>query len=334
SRRGGAAEGVAGLVAELEAAGAVVEVVACDVSDRDAVRGLVASVPEGFELRGVVHAAGVLDDGVISSLTPARLDRVLAAKADAAWYLHEATAHLGLSLFAMVSSLSGVIGTPGQANYAAANAFLDALVEHRRGRGLAGQSVSWGLWASVGGMTGHLGAEDLARKRSEDGVLAIATDQALELFDAAVRTGTGHLVAAQWDLGVLRKLAAADGLPALLSGLVPKARRSAAATPAESASQLLTRLREADPADRHRLLVALVTGQAAAVLGHGEAEDVDPATPLQHLGLDSLGGVQLRNRLRVATDLVLPAGLVYSNPTSEALAEYIGENLLLSATSN
>nr|WSY54833.1 SDR family NAD(P)-dependent oxidoreductase [Streptomyces sp. NBC_00886] len=327
SRRGPSAPGVVELSAELEAAGAVVRVVACDVSDRSAVTALVASVPEGFQLRGVVHAAGVLDDGVIGSLTPERIDRVLAAKADAAWYLHEATKDLPLTLFSLVSSLSGVLGGPGQANYAAANAFLDALATHRRTAGLAGQSISWGLWALDSAMTSHLGNDGVERKRGE-GVLALGTGQALELFDAATTRGAAHVVGVRWDLAALRKLAAMGELASLLTELVPKARRSAAAG-GESASQLASRLRDAaDPAEQRRLLVELVTTHVAAVLGHDGAGDVDAAAPIQYLGLDSLGGIQLRNRLRSATGLALPAMLVYSNPTSEDLAEHLHQQLI------
>ncbi len=325
SRRGATAEGAEELVAGLEAAGAVVRVVACDVSDRRAVAELVASVPDGFALRGVVHAAGVLDDGVIGSLTPERLDRVLAAKADAAWYLHEATKDLELDLFALVSSLSGVLGGPGQGNYAAANAFLDALATLRRASGLAGQSVSWGLWALDSGMTGHLGAGEVAVKR-EEGVLALGTGQALELFDAAVSAPAEHLVAVRWDLPALRKLAGAGELAPLLAELVPAVRRTAAA--GESVSQLVARLRGADRAKRHDVLVELVSSHVAAVLGHERADAVDASVPIQNLGLDSLGGIKLRNRLQDATGLVLPAMLVYSNPTSEALAEHIHQQLI------
>ena len=324
-RRGSAADGAAELVAELEAAGAVVRVVACDVSDRSAVADLMASVPEGFELRGVVHAAGVLDDGVIQSLTPERLDRVLAAKADAAWYLHEASRDLGLSLFAMVSSLSGVVGGPGQGNYAAANAFLDALAVHRRGLGLAGQSVSWGLWAEARGMGGRLGVEDVAKIRA-GGVLPLSHSQAVGLFDAAVSAPVGHLIGVRWDLSALRRLAGAGELEPLLEELVPAVRRTAAT--GESVSQLVSRLRGVDQAEQSRLLVELVASHVAAVLGHDGADAVDAGTPIQNLGLDSLGGIQVRNRLQAATGLALPAILVYSNPTSEALAEHIHQRLI------
>ncbi len=328
-RRGAAVEGVPEFVDELEAAGAVVRVVACDVSDRSAVADLVASVPEGFVLRGVVHAAGVLDDGVIGSLTPERVDGVLAPKADAAWYLHEATKDLGLDLFALVSSLSGVLGTPGQGNYAAANAFLDALAVYRRESGLAAQSVSWGLWALDSGMTGHLGSEEVASTRKE-GVLALGTDQAMGLFDAALSAPAAHLVGVRWDLSALRRLAGAGELAPLLAELVPAARRTAAA--GESVSQLVSRLRGMDEAQQLRQLVELVSAQVAVVLGHDRADAVDAETPIQNLGLDSLGGIKLRNRLQAATGLVLPAMLVYSNPTSETLAEHIRQQLIPAST--
>ncbi|MFF2206321.1 SDR family NAD(P)-dependent oxidoreductase [Streptomyces sp. NPDC058145] len=325
SRRGEAAEGVGELVADLEAAGATVRVVACDVSDRAVVVDLVGSVPDGFELRGVVHAAGVLDDGVIGSLTPERLDRVLAAKADAAWYLHEATRDLELALFSVVSSLSGVLGSPGQANYAAANTFLDGLAVHRRGLGLAGQSVSWGLWAGAGGMGGGLADEAVARLRA-GGVLPLSSAQAVELFDAAMSGGASHVVGTRWDLPVLRRLAVAGELPAALGELVPAIRRTAAA--GESVSQLVSRLRGLDPAGRRRLLTELVSSSVAAVLGYGSAEAVAATAAFRDLGLDSLGGVNVRNRLQTATGLSLPASLVFDYPTAQVLADFLLERLL------
>ncbi|WP_371476528.1 type I polyketide synthase [Kitasatospora sp. NBC_00315] len=327
SRRGAAAGGVAELVADLESAGAVVRVVACDVSDRAAVAGLVASVPEGFELRGVVHAAGVLDDGVIGSLTPERIDRVLAAKADAAWFLHEATADAPLELFSVVSSLSGVLGAPGQANYAAANAFLDALAVHRRARGLAGQSVSWGLWGAggTGGMGDRLDAEEAARIRA-GGVLPLSREQAVELFDAALSGGAAHLVGVRWDLAALRRQAGVGELPPVLSGLVPAVRRSAAS--GESVSQLESRLRALDVAGRRKLLVELVASHVAAVLGHADARAIGPDTAFKDLGLDSLGGVNVRNRLQTASGLSLPASLVFDYPNSAVLADLLLDRLL------
>jgi len=262
---------------------------------------------------------------VIGSLTPERLDRVLAAKADAAWYLHEATKDLPLTLFSVVSSLSGVLGGPGQANYAAANAFLDALAVHRRQSGLPGQSTSWGLWAEAGGMGAGLAGEALARFRTS-GVLPLGSAQAVGLFDAAISAGVAHLVGVRWDRSALRRLAGAGELAPMLADMVPAVRRTAAA--GESVSQLETRLRETDLAGRRRLLTELVSSSVAAVLGHGSAEAVAATAAFRDLGLDSLGGVNVRNRLQTATGLILPASLVFDCPTPQALAGFLLDQLM------
>ncbi len=188
SRGGERAEGTAGLVAELSEAGARVQVVACDVADRDAVAGLLAGLPEQYPLTAVIHAAGVLDDAVVGSLSAERMDAVLAPKVDGAWNLHELTRDLGLSAFVLCSSVAGVAGAPGQGNYAAGNAFLDALAAHRRASGLPGVSLAWGWWDQASAMTGHLGGRDLARM-SRGGLAPLSAGQALELFDAGVALG-------------------------------------------------------------------------------------------------------------------------------------------------
>ncbi|OEV06384.1 SDR family NAD(P)-dependent oxidoreductase, partial [Streptomyces oceani] len=178
SRRGGEAPGVGALVAELGELGAEVRVVACDVSDRVEVAEVVASVGS---LGGVVHAAGVLDDGVVEMLSAEQVERVLRPKVDGAWYLHELTAGMDLSAFVVFSSVAALVGSPGQANYAAANAALDALVARRRAEGLSGTSLAWGLWAEATGMTGELGVEEVARLERM-GVAAMPADDALDLF--------------------------------------------------------------------------------------------------------------------------------------------------------
>ncbi len=185
SRSGLQADGVAELVAQLQNAGAQVSVLACDVADREAVAGLLAQVPARYPLRAVIHAAGVLDDGLISSLTPDRMDSVLGAKVDGAWNLHELTRDMDLSAFVVFSSMAGIVGTPGQGNYAAANSFLDGLIGYRRRRGLPGLSMAWGLWEQASAMTQHLGDRDKARM-SRVGLSPLSTRQALELFDAAI----------------------------------------------------------------------------------------------------------------------------------------------------
>lgn len=212
SRAGEHTESVAALVDELGSAGARVQVVSCDVADRDAVAGLVASQPD---LTAVFHAAGVLDDAVITGLTPERVDKVLRAKVDGAWNLHELTRHLDVSAFVLFSSMAGIVGAPGQANYAAANAFLDGLAAYRRSRGLAALSVAWGLWEQASAMTEHLGERDRVRM-SRVGLAPLPTNQAMGFLDAALLADRPVVVAARLDRAAL----AGAELPALFSQLV------------------------------------------------------------------------------------------------------------------
>ncbi len=185
SRRGPDAPGAAELVAELAAAGAQVQVVACDAADRAALAKVIADIPVQHPLSGVIHTAGALDDAVVMSLTPDRVDVVLRSKVDAAWHLHELTRDLDVSAFVMFSSMAGLVGSSGQANYAAANSFLDALAAHRRAHGLPAISLGWGLWDQASAMTGGLATADLKRL-ARDGIVAMSTADALQLFDTAM----------------------------------------------------------------------------------------------------------------------------------------------------
>ncbi|MEV5839044.1 type I polyketide synthase, partial [Nocardia sp. NPDC052112] len=324
SRRGPRVEGIAALCAELEQLGAQVRVVACDVTDADAVAGLLADIPAQWPLTGVIHAAGVLDDGVIASLTAQRVDAVLAPKVDAAWHLHQATADLDLAAFVVFSSISGTVGGPGQGNYAAANAFLDGLVTHRRARGLAGQSLAWGPWARSGGMTGQLGAADLARM-SRAGFTAMPDEPALAGWDAVLERGTAHAVIATVDTATIRAKAEAGLLPPLLRALAPAVRRSAAL--ATVGSTLRQRLSGLDAGRQRQAVLDTVRTHIAAVLGHDSASAIDPDRAFQDLGFDSLGAVELRNRLKTATGLSLPAAVVFDYPTPQALAAHLTDEL-------
>ena len=317
SRRGGEAPGAVEFEAELRAAGAEVVVVACDVSDREQVRGLVASVPEEFPLRMVVHTAGVLDDGVVGALTAERVERVLAPKVDAAWYLHELTRDLDLREFVMFSSAAGVIGSPGQGNYAAGNAFLDALASYRQARGLPARSMAWGYWAQATEMSGHLGEDDLARM-ARSGIGALSNDEGLGLFDLAPMTSRALVVPVRLDVGVLQGSAQAGLLPPLLSGLV-----RTRAGQANGGRSLAARLAGVPEAEREKLVVNLVRSEAAVVLGHMTLGAVDAQRAFKDLGFDSLLAVELRNRLHAATGLRLPATLVFDYPTPAGLAEYL-----------
>ncbi|MEU0744696.1 type I polyketide synthase, partial [Streptomyces sp. NPDC006134] len=273
SRRGPAAAGAPELVAELTGHGAEVSVVACDVADRDQVKSLLAAIPGGHPLRGVVHTAGVLDDGVIGALTPERLAAVFAPKVDAVRHLDELTRGLDLDAFAVFSSASGVFGSAGQGNYAAANAFLDGLMADRRAAGLPGLSLAWGLWEQDAGMTAHLGDADQARA-SRGGVLAITATEGMELFDASLGSGRALLVPVKLDLrGARAGAALGSPVPHLLRALVPAGRRPARATAGRD-GDLPRRLAGLATAEQEALLLDLVRTQAAVVLGHSGAENV------------------------------------------------------------
>ncbi|BAX93073.1 type I polyketide synthase [Mycobacterium shigaense] len=325
SRSGPDAPGAGELVAELGAAGARARVVACDVADREALAQVIASAPR--QLSGVVHAAGVLDDAMVTSLTPERVDAVLRVKVDAAWNLHELTRDLDLSAFVMFSSLAGLVGSSGQGNYGAANSFLDALAAHRRAHRLPAVSLAWGLWEQASAMTG--GLDDAGRARlGRDGILALSSAEAMELFDTALIVDAPFLAPARIDLGALR--AHAVGIPPMFADLVnaPTRRRvddSLAA--AKSKSALAHRLHGLSEAEQHAVLLDLVRSHIATVLGNTSAEAIDPGKAFQELGFDSLTAVEMRNRLKTATGLALSPTLIFDYPTPNGLASYLRTEL-------
>ncbi|MEW1725186.1 type I polyketide synthase, partial [Streptomyces sp. NPDC093109] len=328
SRGGENAPGAVELAADLTALGAVVSVVACDVSDRAALAELLAGVESAHPLAAVVHTAGVLDDGVIGSLTPERLTTVLRPKADAAWHLHELTRDLDLNAFIVFSSAAGTFGSAGQGNYAAGNAFLDALAAHRRAGELHGLSLAWGPWDRHAGMTTDLTDRDI-RRAEEAGMPPLSAGQGLALFDAALAGGASVAVPVRLDLATLR---ARGDVPAVLRGLIrTTARRAATSGPAGEAD-LIRRLGALAPKDREEALLDLVRAQAAHVLGHVTGADIDAGRAFRDLGFDSLTAVELRNRLGTATGLRLSATMVFDHPTLAALARHLLDELLGSDT--
>ncbi|HEU5470756.1 MAG TPA: type I polyketide synthase [Actinophytocola sp.] len=317
SRTGPDAPGAAELVAELSGHGAEVTVAACDVADRDALARTLAEHP----VTAVVHTAAVLDDGVVSAMTPERLDTVLAPKVRGAWNLHELTQDSDLTAFVLFSSAAGVLGGAGQSNYAAANTFLDALAQHRTAVGLPGASLAWGPWAQRTGMTGELTDADV-RRIMRTGLTPLSTVDGMALFDAA-SAGTGLVVPMAFNAGASRGSAAE--VPPLLRGLIRVGR--GAGDGAGSATALRRRLSAAPDPERRRVLLDLVRGQVATVLGYASAGAVDARRGFLELGMDSLTGVELRNRLAAATALRLPATLVFDHPTATALAEHLVSQL-------
>ncbi|MBI0292990.1 SDR family NAD(P)-dependent oxidoreductase [Streptomyces sp. PRKS01-29] len=329
SRRGVEAPGAAELVAELAELGAEARVAACDVADRAAVAELLAGIGSEHPLSAVVHAAGVLDDGVVESLTPERVDKVLRPKVDAALHLHELTRGLDLSAFVVFSSAAANFGGGGQANYAAANAFLDALAHQRRGLGLPAVSLAWGMWEQRSAMTGDLGEADLQRM-ARAGLNALSSEEGLALFDEALGADQAVLVPTHLDLAALRVQARTGEVPALLRGLVrvPRRRTVASGSAGSGAGSLRDRLAGLSGADQYRALLDLVRVQVATVLGHGSPDAVDPDMAFKDMGFDSLTTVELRNRLNAETGLRLSAVLVFDHPTPTALVEHLREELL------
>ncbi|GAA1779218.1 acyltransferase domain-containing protein [Streptomonospora arabica] len=325
SRRGPDAPGAGELAEGLRALGAEADIRACDAADRTALAGVIGGVPADRPLTAVVHAAGVLDDAPVTALTPERAAPVLAAKAGAAWNLHELTREAPLAAFVLYSSAAGVLGAAGQASYAAASTALDALAVHRRSRGLPATSLSWGLWADRSELTAGLGEADLARMRRQGVAGALETDQALELLDTALGTGEPHVVAMPVDRAGLAARARETGrIPPVFRGLVRPPRRGAAAAAEGGGGTGLPRDLAARPeAERTRVLLELVRAHAADVLGHSDAAAIGEHRRFLELGADSLTAVELRNRLAAAVGAPLPAGLVFSRATPGELAEHL-----------
>ncbi|MEV7547415.1 beta-ketoacyl reductase, partial [Streptomyces sp. NPDC089915] len=330
SRRGAAADGAAELREELLAAGAAtVTLAACDTADREALAALLAAVPATRPLTAVVHAAGVLDDGLVTSLTPDRLEAVLRPKVDAALHLHELTRHSDLAAFVLFSSVAATLGSAGQGNYAAANAFLDALAQRRASAGLPAASLAWGPWAD-GGMASGMDASGQDRM-ARSGLVPLSPQEGLALFDAA-RTGERSVAVPVRFATAAPAGPGPDGqpsVPAVLRGLLrPAARRTVReAVPGGGPDALRERLARLSGAERDGALLDLVRTQVAAVLGLGGPREVDREREFKLLGFDSLTSVELRNRLNSATGLRLPATLVFDCPTPVALAARIGTDL-------
>ncbi|WP_455681710.1 type I polyketide synthase [Streptomyces tsukubensis] len=349
SRRGAAAPGADALATTLRGLGATVEFASCDISDRRALAEVLASVPEEFPLSGVVHCAGVLDDAALAGQSSERLETVFGPKADAAWHLHELTRELDLSAFVLFSSAAGVLGSAGQANYAAANAFVDALAELRRAQGLPALSLAWGLWDVAEGMAGELGTAD-RRRLARTGIVPIEPDRGRALFDAAAGVDAAVLVPLAVDRAALRAAASASsgpdgartparGIPAVLRSFLTRDAASGQSFTAsegpdsgqhEAAGRLAERLRGSSLDERKEVLLDVVRTEAAAALGHASSAALDIRRGFLDLGFDSLTAVELRNRINALSGLSLPATVVFDHPSPEALADHLVSELPVS----
>ncbi len=322
SRSGPEAKGATELQEELEELGAEVRIAACDVADRDQLQELLASIPTEHPLGAVIHAAGVFDNALITDLQPESLDKVMAPKADAAHHLHELSADLDLSHFLLFSSAAGLLGGPGQGNYAAANSFLDALAAKRRAQGLAATSLAWGLWAQESNLAEAMSEAErervLRQTRMLLGFEPIPPEQGLALFEDSFHLDDSLLAPVAFDRPALRAQAKAGTLPALMRALVRVPRG------AERAGESLsTRLATVPVAEREAFVLDFVRGHVAAVLGHDSAAAIDPERAFKDLGFDSLAAVELRNRLVEATGVQLPASMAFDYPSAAALGPHL-----------
>ncbi|MGW6258997.1 SDR family NAD(P)-dependent oxidoreductase [Streptomyces sp. NPDC055085] len=316
ARQGGEDPRTALAVSELAQLGAVAEVVACDVADPDAVAGVLAQVGTTLPLRGVVHCAGILDDGVIAGLTPKRLARVLRPKVDGAVNLHQLTVDAPLDLFLLLSSAAGVVGNCGQGSYAAANVFLDQLACHRQALGLAGTSLSFGAWAGEGLAAVHADLDRMAAL----GYRPFTAEQGRDLAALALRHGGPHLVA--WSLDLLRVRASGTANTPLWRSLLPSI------TSAAHRNSLAERLVRLPRQQQAETVLALVREEVSHILGLGFAESVPADEPLRDLGMDSVTAVELRNRISARLGTRLPATLLFDHPTAARLAGYLVANAL------
>ncbi|ANP51499.1 acyl transferase domain-containing protein [Streptomyces griseochromogenes] len=308
------------LVAELTALGAEVDVAACDVGDREQVAALLARIPEDRPLTAVAHAAGVLDDGVIDALDPQRLERVLHAKVGGAAHLHELAGDL--AAFVLFSSATGAVGNAGQANYAAANTYLDALAEQRRADGLAATSVAWGPWGAGGMAVDGADADVVGARLRRNGMTVLDPDLAIDALELAFAQDESGLVIADVDWARFLSVFATTRHSPLLANL-PEVQHSKEATPPEEVSSLVRRLAGMSSAERARALRDLVCRHAARVLGHDSSAQIRPGRPFHEQGLNSLGVVELRNQLSTETGLRVPANALFDHPTPTALAGYL-----------
>ncbi|WP_421840493.1 SDR family NAD(P)-dependent oxidoreductase [Mycobacterium sp.] len=329
TRQGITAPGATDLHAELTAAGAHITITACDTTNRDALAHTLAAIPPKHPLTAIIHAAGLLDDALLTSLTPTQIDRVLQPKIHAAWNLHELTRDTNLAMFVLYSSTTAILGGPGQANYAAANAFLDALAENRRAAGLPTISIAWGLWQHTSTMTSHLTDTDLARLHRA-GINALTDNQALTLFDTAITSTHAHLTATHLNTQALHNN---NEIPPLLRKLIQTTTPQTTTAPPTTAGRndapqaLSRRLASLTEPECRRLLVDLIRDRAALVLGYGSRAAIGVRQEFKQLGLDSLTAVELRNKLNTATGLRLPTTIVFDHPTPEDLATHLLEEL-------
>ncbi|MEZ5863060.1 MAG: SDR family NAD(P)-dependent oxidoreductase [Geminicoccaceae bacterium] len=319
SRSGAASDEAKAAVAELEAAGTEVTVVAGDVTQlADVERAVAAAGAGGRRLKGVVHAAMVLDDGFITQLDRDRFATALAPKMVGGWNLHRATQGQELDFFVLFSSVAALLGSTGQANYVAGNAFLDKLATFRRAAGLPGISLAWGALGGKGFVARNAAIQSYLESQ---GIVPLEIDEALAAFGRVVRLDPGAVALAKVDWAKLGKAqTVVSGSPRVAHLLAQGEDGKAAGGRARAA------ILAAPPARRPALLAKFLKEQVGRVL-RVEPAEIDADRPLSELGLDSLTSFEFKNRIETELGVSLPAGKFLQKPTISGLTQAIAENL-------
>nr|AQV04224.1 SwnK [Chaetothyriaceae sp.] len=324
SRRGMRSQGAEAFVSELAKLGAKATVVGGDIANFDGLRSVMQMFTADRPLRGVVHAAGVVDSGVLSSLTPQKCATTFASKVDGLWNLHQLTKNMDLDLFMMFSSISGAMGLPGLANYSAANSFVDVLAYLRRAQGLPATSVAYGVWGGDG-MATTLVSTTRAHL-SQLGMNFLEPEAGLELLEQAVYQGRAFTIAADLDLDRLKAYYEEQGgVPSFLRSMLGQ---SKVEKPMDKAVNLRDALTDAAPEQYGSIVLRMVQATIGKALGYVRVDDVDISRPLQELGIDSLTAVLVRNHLATLTGMTLPPNIALLHPNLKSLSEFLLAQLL------
>ncbi|MBC6435614.1 type I polyketide synthase [Nostoc sp. HG1] len=310
-------------VNQLEHSGAKVLVAKGDVSQHRDVSNILGKISESMPpLRGIIHAAGVLDDGMLRQQDWERFTKVMAPKIQGAWNLHVLTQNLPLDFFVMFSSVASLLGSPGQGNYAAANAFLDALAHYRYAQGLPALAINWSTWAEVG-MAANLGSQEQQRLTAM-GMDTIAPQQGLQILGQLLQQSSAQVGVVPVEWSQFMQQFSADPVPALLTelGSQPKAE-----PPSVQQLEFVQRLEKVSVRDRHEMLLAHVQDQVAKVLGRGSSHSLEPHQGFFDIGMDSLTSVELRNRLQTSLGRSLSSTLIFDYPTLDTLAKYLANEM-------
>lgn len=306
---------------------ATVEAVEADVADYEQMKSVLEQLDDaGQTLRGIIHCAGLLDDGLLLGAEKEKFERVFSPKIYGAWNLHCLTVNRPLDFFVLFSSISAIIGTPGQGNHAAANAFLDALAHHRNNSGLPALSINWGGWSDIGAAA----REDLEKTAQARGITFIRPDEGTQIFEQIFNAGLPQIAVFPVDWNEFPKNYSPGKVPAMFSHLVKPGDAETTPSPVSDTSELYIKLKQSEPESRFSILQQHISRRACEVLGWNDLSELKPGDSFINLGLDSLMAVELKNIIgRDLGEITLPDTLLFNNPSVDSLAKYLLDSILV-----